>query len=70
MLKRVLTRRANRPIKRGSTRGQQMAITYKGASIERERDGSYSLYFAGNAYATRCGFKSESEAKAHLDRVT
>jgi hypothetical protein len=41
---------------------------YKGASIERETDGSYSLYFAGNAYATRGDFRSMVDAMAYLDR--
>ncbi len=44
------------------------AIKYKSASIEQERDGSFSVYFTGHPFATRGGFKSEDEAKAYLDR--
>lgn len=44
------------------------AITYKGTSIEQERDGSFSIFFQGNPYATKEGFKSQDEAKAYLDK--
>lgn len=44
------------------------AINYKGASIEKERDGSFSVYFAGHPNATRGGFQSADDAKAYLDR--
>lgn len=33
-------------------------------SIEKERDGTYSVYFAGNPYATSSGHKSSSDANA------
>lgn len=36
------------------------------ASIEMERDGSFSIYFAGNPFATRSGFKTEADARAWL----
>ena len=41
---------------------------YRGASIEVETDGSVSIYFAGNPFATRSGYKSIDEAKAWLDK--
>lgn len=40
-----------------------MAVAFKGKWIEQERDGSWSIYFNGNAYATRSGYKSIEEAK-------
>lgn len=44
------------------------SIVYKGASIEQERDGSFSIFFSGNPYATKGGFKSQDEAKTYLDK--
>lgn len=43
-------------------------IAYKGASIEQERDGSFSIFFAGNPHATKGGLRSQDEAKAYLDK--
>ena len=51
---------------RADARGD--AISYKGGSIEKERNGTYSVFFTGDPYRTKGGFKSEAEAKAWLDR--
>jgi hypothetical protein len=46
-------------------------LRLRGVSIERERDGSYSLYFSGRGmYATKSGFKSAAEAMSYLDAQT
>ena len=41
---------------------QSGVLKVGGASIERERDGTFSIYHAGNPYATTSGFKTSDEA--------
>lgn len=42
-------------------------MKYRGTSIEKERDGSFTVYVAGNAYATSSGYTSIEAAKKYVD---
>jgi hypothetical protein len=42
-------------------------MKYRGTSIEKELNGSYSVYFAGNAYATSSNFASIEAAQRYVD---
>lgn len=44
------------------------ASVYKGLSIEQERDGTWTIYHAGNPYATRGGYKTCDAAKDWIDK--
>ncbi len=48
-------------------RKRESPVSYKGASIEQELDGSFSVYRAGDPYATTTGFKTTEAAKKAID---